>query len=100
MKNDISREVNRLIDEANNLSTVAPDKAFALGEKAYILSKNNNLKLEEGYSLISITLALRAKSEISKMLEYSFKALKIFETLELSKGYIRTLNIIAFFKEF
>lgn len=95
MKNDISREVNRLIDEANNLSTVAPDKAFALGEKAYILSKNNNLKLGEGYSLISMTLALRAKSEISKMLEYSFKALKIFETLELSKGYIRTLNIIG-----
>lgn len=95
MENDIYREVNKLIDEANNLSTVSPDESLALGERAYLLSKENNLKLEEGYSLLSMALALRAKSETSKMLKYSLKALRTFETLELSKGYIRTLNIIG-----
>ena len=49
MEKNIYSEVCKTIEEANNLAAVNPDKAFTLGEKAYLLS----VEKEKSFSIIS-----------------------------------------------
>ncbi|MDW7669724.1 MAG: tetratricopeptide repeat-containing diguanylate cyclase, partial [Bacillota bacterium] len=66
-----------------------------LSEEAYNMSKSNGLELEEGYSLISMAFAARAKSEIKEMLDLSFKALNIFDRENEIIGKIKAMNLIG-----
>lgn len=95
MENNISKEVFKMLNEAKNISTTYPDKAYTMSKEAYDLSKKNNLKLEEGHALICMALACRARSEINKLLVYSYNALVIFEELHEPLGQIKSLNLIG-----
>lgn len=95
MENNISKEVFKILNEAKNISATYPDKAYTMSKEAYHLSKKNNLKLEEGDALICMALACRAKSEINKLLDYSFNAFVIFEELHETLGQIKALNLIG-----
>lgn len=64
-------------------------------KEAFELSQRNDLREEEGYSLLGMSLACRAKSEINQMLEYSFNALELFEDLQHPDGQVRALNMIG-----
>jgi len=95
MENNKSIEIYSILQEAKNISASYPDKAYAMCKEAYDVSSQNNLKEEEGYSLFGMALACRAKSEINKMLDYSYMALEIFEELQLPLGQIKSLNLIG-----
>jgi diguanylate cyclase (GGDEF)-like protein len=95
MENNILKEIYKTLDEAKNISTTYPNKSYTMSKEAYHMSKKHNLKLEEGYALIGMSLACRAKSEINKMLDYSYKALVIFELLQVPLGQIKSLNLIG-----
>lgn len=95
MENNISKEIYKMLDEAKNIATTYPNKSYVISKEAYHMSKKNHLKLEEGHALFGISLACRAKSEINKMLDYSYKALEIFEVLQDPLGKIKSLNLIG-----
>ena len=95
MRNNISEGIYEKLNEAKDISTTYPNKSYIMSKEAYDMSKKNDLKLEEGYSLIGMALACRAKSEINKMLDYSYNAIEIFEVLQEKLGQIRALNLIG-----
>lgn len=95
MENNISKEIYKTLDEAKDISTTYPDKSYAMCEEVYHMSRKNHLKLEEGYSLIGMAFACRAKSEINKMMDYSYNALEIFEASQEPLGKIKALNLIG-----
>ncbi len=95
MGNNISKEIYKILNEAKSISATDPNKSYTMCREVYHMSKKNNLKLEEGYALIGMSFACRAKSEINKMLDYSYKALEIFEALQDLLGQIKSLNLIG-----
>lgn len=95
MEDILSKEIYKILDESNNMCAIYPNKSYSMSKKAYQVCKDNNLKLEEGHALISMSLACRSKSENNKMLEYSFDAFEIFEELEEHSGQIKALNLIG-----
>lgn len=95
MEKTISHEIYEKINEAKKISTIYPEKSFELSKEAYNIAKKNNLKIEVGYSLISMAFSCRANSEVNKMLDYSLKALEIFEDANEPAGQIRALNLIG-----
>ncbi len=95
MKKIISHEIYEKINEAKKISTIYPEKSFELSKEAYNIAMRNNLKVEEGYSLISMAFSCRANSEVNKMLDYSLNALEIFEDTNVPAGQIRALNLIG-----
>lgn len=95
MENNISKEIYKILNEAKDISTTYPDKSYTMCEKVYDMSKKHNLKLEEGYALIGMSLACRAKSGTNEMLDYSYNALEIFEVLQEPLGQIKSLNLIG-----
>lgn len=95
MQNTISQEIYIMLNEVKKLSTTYPEKSYAIGKEAYYMSKNNNLKVEEGYALVGMSLACRAKSEIVKMMDHSYNALEIFEAVKIPLGQIKSLNLIG-----
>lgn len=94
MKNTISEEIYKKLNEAKNISTTYPDKSYQMSEEAYYMSKNNNLKVEEGNALIGMSLACRINSGINEMLDCLYKALEIFEAEHVPLGQIRSLNLV------
>jgi diguanylate cyclase (GGDEF)-like protein len=92
---DIKNRVNEILMNAKSVSTIHPQESYELNNEAYRLSKCNNLKIEEGYSLIGMSLACRAKSDISMMLEHAYKALELFEDQQVPDGQVRALNLIG-----
>jgi diguanylate cyclase (GGDEF)-like protein len=52
-----------------------------------------NLKTEEGYSLVAMAFACRAKSEINQMMDCSLRALEIFEDSNNADGKMKSLNL-------
>lgn len=95
MENKISKEIYKMLNEAKEISATYPDKSYKISEEVYHRAKKNNLKQEEGYALIGMALACRSKSEINKMLEYSYNSLEIFEGLQEPLGEIKSLNLIG-----
>ena len=95
MGNTISGKIYKKLSEAKNIATIYPCESYIMSREAYDISKKNNLKIEEGYALIGMSLACRAKSEINKMLDYSYKALEIFEEVQEPLGQIKSLNLIG-----
>ncbi len=95
MKNTVSKEIYRILSDAKKISTADPHKSYAMSKEAYELSLKNNLKIEEGYAFIGMSFACRSKSENNKMLDYSFKALEIFEEMNDVSGQIKALNLIG-----
>ena len=73
MENNLSQEIYKSLDESKKICTIYPNKSYTISKKVYKLCKENNLILEEGYTLIGMALACRAKSEINKMLKFSLK---------------------------
>lgn len=95
MNKIISEEIYNKIDYAKTLATMNPDKSMEISKEAYALAKANNLAVEEGYALISMVFAFRAKSDKSSMLDYSFRALSIFEDRDHIEGQVKALNLIG-----
>lgn len=95
MENNISKKIYKILDEAKKISTIYPDKSYEMSEEAYYMSINNNLKTEEGYTLIAMSFACRVKSENNKVLDYSYNALEIFEEEDDILGQIKALNLIG-----
>ncbi len=92
---DINHKVNEILMKARSLTVDNPQKAYEMSKEAYALSECDNLKLEKGYSLLGMSLACRAKSDISLMLDHSYKALELFEELQVPDGRVRALNLIG-----
>lgn len=95
MGKNISRKINEILNEAKSISTSYPNKAYEMSREALYLSQKNNLKPEEGYALIGMALACRAKSENNKMLDNAYNALEIFEELHVPYGQVKALNLIG-----
>lgn len=95
MEKIISLEIYDKLDEANKISAMYPDKAYEMSKEAYNLSIKSNLKTEEGFALIGMALACRAKTEINNMLDCSLKALEIFEEVDNIFGQVKSINLIG-----
>ncbi|SDY63439.1 diguanylate cyclase (GGDEF) domain-containing protein [Proteiniborus ethanoligenes] len=95
MNKTISDEIYNKLHHAKTIASVNPDKSLEISEEAYDLAKANNLGLEEGYALIGMVFAYRIKSDRSSMLDYSFRALSIFEAREHIAGQVKALNLIG-----
>lgn len=95
MNNNVSREIYCIINEAKNISVIYPDRSYAMCIEAYNISRKHKLKIEEGYALICMSHACRAKSDINKMLNCSYDALEIFEEEQDISGKIKSLNLIG-----
>ncbi|MGB4438291.1 MAG: tetratricopeptide repeat protein, partial [Sedimentibacter sp.] len=95
MDDIISEEIYKILNEAKNISVTYPDRSYEMCMEAYNMSNKSNLKVEEGYALIGMSFSCRAKSEINKMLDYSYKALEIFEVTQEPLGKIKSLNLIG-----
>ena len=95
MNNDIKNIIYKKINKSKEISTSKPDYSKSLSQEAYKISKDNDLILEQGYSLISLAFSARAKSEIKDMLNYSFQALDIFEEKDEIDGKIKAMNLIG-----
>jgi len=95
MKNTMSEKIYKMLDEAKDISTMYPFKSYAICKEAYDIAEKNNLIVEEGYALIGMSFACRAKSDINQMLDCSYKALEIFETVQITLGKIKSLNLIG-----
>lgn len=95
MSKTISEKIYIMLNEAKKLSTINPNKSYEISNDAYNIARINSLNLEEGYALISKAFACRAKSEISKMLDYSYNAYEIFESVQDNLGQIKSLNLIG-----
>lgn len=91
----VSKEVYDKIENAKSIASLYPDESFIASNEAYILAKIYKLSLEEAYALIGMCLACRAKSDISGMLDYSYKALSIFKDENDIKGQSKALNLIG-----
>ena len=95
MERLISKEIYSKLDHAKSIASSNPHNSFKISKESYILAKNNKLSLEEAYSLIGMSLAKRVKSDISSMLDYSYKALQIFKDKNSISGEIKALNLIG-----
>ncbi|MEG0307319.1 MAG: tetratricopeptide repeat-containing diguanylate cyclase [Clostridium sp.] len=92
---NIALEISRLISDAKPFINNTPNKAYAILEKAYNLSLENNLKSEEGYCLINIALTHRSISNITDWISCAHKALDIFQDLDEKSGIISSLNLLG-----
>lgn len=95
MREKISKEIFDKIEEAKRLVSSQPNEAMKLSMEAFNSAKYNNLSLEEAYSLLNMALVNRALSNKSSMLDYSFKALTLFEKEGDILGQIKALNLIG-----
>lgn len=91
----ISEEIYSKIDYAKSIASLSPNESFKISHDAYILARINKLFIEEGYALIGMAFASRSKSDVSSMLEYSYKALSIFIDKNHTLGEIKALNLIG-----
>lgn len=91
--NRMQYKIEELIDKARNLASTSPDEAIKLSNEALSLSRSYGFRKLEGYSLITIALSYRVKSEIGNILDYSLEALQIFEVLDDNQGKIKALNL-------
>ncbi len=95
MDKTMSEEIYNKLYHAETIASVNPDKSLEISEEAYALAKANNLELEKGYALIGMVLACRIKSDKCSMLDYSFRALSIFEDIDHIAGQVKALNLIG-----
>lgn len=95
MSSETSDLIYEKLKEAKKISNLNPNKSYEIGNEAYNMAVNNNLKIEQGYSLIKMAQACRARSEINLMLDFSLKALELFEAEKEYNGQILALNIIG-----
>ncbi|MGO1369879.1 tetratricopeptide repeat-containing diguanylate cyclase [Senegalia sp. (in: firmicutes)] len=91
----ISEEIYNKIDYVKSIVSIYPDEAIKISKEAYNLAKDNNLIIEEAYSLLSIAFASRIKSDISSIIDSSYKALAIFKDKNYIIGQIKSLNLIG-----
>lgn len=91
----ISEEIYNKLDYAKSIASLNPEKAIIVSQEVYELAKLNNLELESGHALLSMAFASRAKSDISSILDYSYKALGIFKENNNVTGQIKALNLIG-----
>lgn len=93
MKETVSKEIYKILERSKKIAAVRPYKSYDMSMDAYNKSREYNLKTEEGYCLVAMAFACRAKSEINKMLDYSLMALEIFEDTNNADGKMRSLNL-------
>lgn len=99
MKETVSKEIYEILEKSKKIAAVRPYKSYEMSMEAYNKSREYSLKTEEGYSLVAIAFACRAKSEINQMLDCSLRALEIFEDTNNADGKMKSLNLagIAYF---
>lgn len=95
LKNTVSKEIHDKISYANSIVNIYPNKAINISKEAYKLAEINKLEIEKGYALIAGALASRVKSDVINMLDYSYKALSIFEAKSHIMGQAKSLNLIG-----
>ena len=95
MKSLVSKEIYNKLDHAKSIVSASPDESFRISKKAYIVARDNKLPLEEAHSLVGMSLAMRIKTDISGMLDCSYRALQIFKDENHAIGEIRALNHIG-----
>jgi diguanylate cyclase (GGDEF)-like protein len=95
MDYNLAKKIHMILKEAKEISTTYPNKSYIMCKEVYDLSKKNNLRQEEGYALIGMSLACRAMSENNKILVYSYRALEIFVESQDSIGQVKSLNLIG-----
>lgn len=95
MQPTLTREVYDKIEHAKNIASIYPDESFKICKEVYILTKDNKLIIEQGYALIGMALASRAKSDRGSMLDYSYKALAMFKDENHIPGQSKALNMIG-----
>ena len=62
MEKVISNNIYEKINYARKISTAYPNESFEVSKEAYSLALKNNLKIEAGYSLVSMAFSARANS--------------------------------------
>lgn len=99
MKENVCKEIYEILEKSKKIAAVNPHKSYEMSMEGYNKSRDFNLKTEEGYSLVTMAFACRAKSETNQMLECSLKALEIFDASNNKDGKMKSLNLagIAFF---
>ncbi len=99
MKETVCKEIYKVLEKSKKIAAVRPYKSYEMSMEAYNKSREFGLKTEEGFSLVAMSFACRAKSEISQMLDCSLRALEIFEATNNVDGKIKALNLagIAYF---
>ncbi|NBI06273.1 tetratricopeptide repeat-containing diguanylate cyclase [Senegalia massiliensis] len=92
---NISEEIYNKINYAKSIVSIYPDEAIKISKDACNLAKSSNLIIEEAYAFLSISLGSRIKSDISNILDYSYKALVIFRQENHIVGQGKSLNLIG-----
>lgn len=90
-----SEEIFENLKKANKISSASPKETYKIGMDMYTFANKNSMKLEEGFSLITICLACRSMSKIKEWLNYAHKALDIFKDLNHIEGQVRAINFIS-----
>lgn len=95
MDKKISDEVNSKIEQVDNIIYKDLNKAYEIANEAYEMSKQYNLRLQQGKSLMALCKVFRAEGKISQCLEYAYEALGIFSDLGNKEKKIQALNMIS-----
>ena len=95
LKVKLKDEIHKKISHAKDISSTHPDRSISLSKQAHDMAKSHKLESEEGYALLNIAFANRAKSNISGILDYSYRAFKIFERSNDYEGQARSLNLVG-----
>lgn len=90
-----SQEIFKNLKYANKISSASPQETYKIGMKMYTIANEESMKLEKGFSLITLCLACRSMSKIKEWLNYAHDALNIFEELNHIEGQVRALNFIS-----
>lgn len=94
-KMSVSEEIYEKLDFAKSISSINPDESIKISTEAYELARANRLDLEEAYALLSMALASRVITDISNMLDCSYRALKIFREKDYVRGQGKALNLVG-----
>ena len=90
-----SEDLFKNLKDANKISSASPQETYKIGMKMYNFASENSMKLEKGFSLITLCLACRSMSKIKEWLNYAHEALSIFQELNHIEGQVRSLNFIS-----
>ena len=88
-------EINEKLHYAKKIVAISPEESIEISISVYEIAVSEGLKLLEGYALLNIALYNRIKSDISSMLENTYKALEIFKAEKDMAGKIKSYNLIG-----
>lgn len=83
------------LKEAKELASSNPQKSYEMAKKVLKQAEDNGYKRIEGEAYYHMAFACRVMSEYASGLDYSFKAMEIFEELHNEKAKLMVLNVIG-----